>query len=92
MYNLSGGVNPKLDEAAAIVRELLPDADIELQPGPDPEDVTLGLLSIEAAHRDLNYLPSVVFRQGVERLVESIKQESRTHIGRSAKRSIGATT
>jgi UDP-glucuronate 4-epimerase len=77
VYNLSGGVNPTIDEAAAIVREFLSDADIELQPGPDPEDVTLGLLSIEAAKRDLNYSPSVDLRDGIERLIESIKREAR---------------
>ena len=77
VYNLSAGVNPTLDEAAAIIRAFLPEADIELQPGPDPEDVTLGLLSIEAARRDLNYSPSVALRQGVEHLIESIKQERR---------------
>jgi UDP-glucuronate 4-epimerase len=84
VYNLSGGVNPNIDEAAAIVRELLPDADIELQPGPDPEDVTLGLLSIEAARRDLNYSPSVALREGIERLIESIRRESRGQGARSA--------
>lgn len=69
VYNISGGVNPSIDEAAALVRELLPGADIVLGAGPDPEDVTLGLLSIRAAHDDLGYAPAVPLRAGIERLV-----------------------
>jgi UDP-glucuronate 4-epimerase len=81
VYNLSGGVNPNIDEAAELVREFVPSADIELQPGPDPEDVTLGLLSIEAAKRELRYAPSVSLRDGIARLVTSIKSEVRTGAG-----------
>jgi UDP-glucuronate 4-epimerase len=75
VFNLNGGVNPTLDEAAAIVREFLPNADIELQPGADPEDVTLGLLSIDAARRELSYSPSVALRDGIGRLIDSIERE-----------------
>ena len=73
IYNLAGGVNPTIDEAAAIVRELVPGADIELAEGPDPEDVTLGLLDIEAARRDFGYAPRVDLRTGVARLAADLR-------------------
>jgi nucleoside-diphosphate-sugar epimerase len=76
VFNLSGGINPTIDEAAAIIRDLIPTADIKLEAGADPEDVTLGLLSIEAARRDLGYLPSVSLRDGISRLIKAIKDES----------------
>jgi UDP-glucuronate 4-epimerase len=73
IYNISGGVNPHIDEAAAIVREFLPSAEIELDPGPDPDDITLGLLSIRAAREDLGYEPTVPLRLGIERLIDSVR-------------------
>ena len=75
IFNLSGGVNPTIDEAADIVRDLLPDASIALEPGADPEDIALGLLSIEAARRELAYAPAVPLREGIARLVHSIKEQ-----------------
>jgi UDP-glucuronate 4-epimerase len=75
LFNLSGGINPTIDEAASIIRMLIPGADIKLDPGADPEDITLGLLSIEAARRDLGYEPTVSMQDGISRLVLSIKQE-----------------
>ena len=76
IYNISAGVNPHIDEAAAIVRELLPGADIVLDAGPDPNDITLGLLSIQAAREDLGYVPTVPLRTGIERLVAGIRLEA----------------
>ena len=77
VYNISGGVNPHIDEAAALVRELLPGADIVLDEGPDPEDVTLGLLSITAAREDLGFAPAVPLRAGIERLIAGLRRETR---------------
>ena len=74
IYNLSGGINPNIDEAAAIVRELLPGADIELAKGADPEDITLGLLDITAARDDFGYVPQVDLRAGIERLIDDIRE------------------
>ena len=76
VYNISGGVNPTIDEAAELIRELIPGADIELQAGPDPEDVTLGLLSIEAARGDLGYAPRVSLRTGIERLIAAVRRDA----------------
>ncbi|MDG4889836.1 NAD(P)-dependent oxidoreductase [Mesorhizobium sp. WSM4887] len=74
-FNISGGVNPTIDEAASIIREVIPSADITLEQGADPEDVTLGRLSIEAARRELGFAPAVSLREGVMRLIQAIKQE-----------------
>jgi nucleoside-diphosphate-sugar epimerase len=79
IYNLSGGVNPTIDEAADIVRELIPGASIELESGADPEDITLGLLNIDAARRELGYMPAVSLREGISRLVQSIRQQRSVH-------------
>lgn len=75
VFNISAGANPTIDEAAAIIRDLVPSADIELADGPDPDDVTLGLLSIDAARRDLGYRPKVSLRDGIKDLTETIKRE-----------------
>jgi UDP-glucuronate 4-epimerase len=72
IFNLSGGINPTIDEAADIIREAIPSADIRLDPGADPEDITLGLLSIEAARKVLGYEPAVSLKDGIHRLVQSI--------------------
>ncbi|SHG36130.1 UDP-glucose 4-epimerase [Kaistia soli DSM 19436] len=77
-FNISAGVNPTIDEAAAIIHELIPTADITLDEGPDPEDVTLGRLSIAAAQRELGFKPGVPLRQGIARLVEAITEPHRT--------------
>lgn len=75
VFNISGGINPTIDEAAAIITELLPGARIVLEAGPDPEDVTLGLLDIAAAERDLGYRPKIGLREGIAALVEAVRRE-----------------
>lgn len=75
VFNLGGGINPTIDEAANIIREAIPLADIRLDPGADPEDVTLGLLSIDRARRVLGYEPAVTLKDGIHRLIQSIKND-----------------
>lgn len=75
VFNLSGGINPTIDEAADIIRDAIPAADIRLDPGADLEDITLGLLSIDAARRVLGYEPSVTLKDGIRRLIQSIKND-----------------
>ncbi len=75
VFNLSGGINPTIDEAAEIIRQAIPAADIRLDPGADPEDITLGLLSIDAARRLLGYEPAVTLKDGIHRLIQSIKND-----------------
>lgn len=75
VFNLSGGINPTIDEAADIIRDAIPSADIRLDPGADPEDITLGLLSIDAARRVLGYEPAVTLKDGIHRLIQSIRND-----------------
>jgi UDP-glucuronate 4-epimerase len=75
VYNLSGGVNPTIDEAAALVREFVPGAEIDLAAGPDPDDVTLGLLDIGAARRDFGYEPKISLRDGIRQMIEHISSQ-----------------
>jgi len=75
VFNLSGGINPTIDEAAGIVRAAIPGADIRLDEGADPEDITLGLLSIDAARRVLGYEPAVTLKDGIHRLIQTIKND-----------------
>lgn len=76
IYNISGGINPTIDEAADLIREMISGADIELEAGPDPEDITLGLLSIGAARADFGYVPQVSLRDGVARLIDTVRHEA----------------
>lgn len=73
VFNLSGGINPMMDEAAAIIGKLIPSARIALDAGADPEDITLGRLSIEAARRELGFEPRVSLADGIARLVEHMR-------------------
>lgn len=75
VFNLSGGINPTIDEAVDIIRAAIAGADIKLDPGPDPEDITLGLLSIDAARRELGFVPKVSLKDGIHRLIQSIKSQ-----------------
>ncbi|MBD1553402.1 NAD-dependent epimerase/dehydratase family protein [Pseudomonas typographi] len=65
IYNITGDTWGTLEEVAQIVRKLFPDADIALQPGPDPVDEYQEKFSIEAARRDLNYEPRIALEQGI---------------------------
>jgi UDP-glucuronate 4-epimerase len=75
VFNLSAGENPTIDAAAAIICKAIPSARITLDPGADPEDITLGLLSIDAARRVLGYNPAVPLEDGIHRLIYTIKTE-----------------
>jgi UDP-glucuronate 4-epimerase len=65
VYNISGDIDPTLGEVAEEVRALFPEADIVLEPGPDPVDNKLGKLDIAAARRDLGFVPAVSLKEGI---------------------------
>lgn len=64
-YNVSGGVDPTLDEIADIVARVVPGADIALEPGPDPVDGGLGRLDIGRIAEDLGHAPAVALETGI---------------------------
>ena len=73
-YNLASGAAPRLDEIAAIVRELVPGAEISVGPGPyehgSVDGITVpcprkGALDISRARNVLGYAPRFDIRSGL---------------------------
>ena len=64
-YNLAGAEFPSMDEIATLVRELVPNADIELGEGNDALAYDRGPLDLTAAERDLGFRPSTTMRDGI---------------------------
>jgi nucleoside-diphosphate-sugar epimerase len=66
VYNITGGSYLTIEQIAASVREVIPDADIHIGPGPDPVDSIQERIDISAAQRDLGYEPQISMRRGIE--------------------------
>jgi len=64
-YTVTGGTWLTLGEVAAIVRRVLPNADIEIGPDPDPDDDRQAAFDITAAARDLGWQPQVPLEDGI---------------------------
>jgi UDP-glucuronate 4-epimerase len=64
-YNVSGGDIRTLEEIAQVVRTTVPEADIELRPGPDPGDVVQGPLDISRAELELGFTPTIDLAAGI---------------------------
>jgi UDP-glucuronate 4-epimerase len=65
-FNLSDGTIRPLDAVASLVRTMFPEADIRLEPGPDPDDAYLGPLDISAAHQSLLWSPTIRLEDGIK--------------------------
>ena len=65
-YNITSGQRISFDEVAAVVRAVFPAAEIELNPGPDPQDYRQELFDISAAARHLGWRPRHDIKQGIE--------------------------
>lgn len=74
-YNIPGGPPRTVAECAAILRELIPGADIEIAPSADPWSERRGPLDGRAAARDLGYQPSVTLEQGIAMYVDWLRAE-----------------
>lgn len=73
-YNITGERILTLGELAGIVRELLPGADIEVKPGPDPMDDRQAEFDTRAARRDLGFLPQISLEAGIGNYVAWLRE------------------
>lgn len=65
---VTGGTYVTLDKVAGIVQQILPQADIDLDIGPDPTDDIQQCFDTSARpRRDLNYRPAVSLEDGIRR-------------------------
>jgi nucleoside-diphosphate-sugar epimerase len=78
VYHVATGEAPSLAEIAAIVRELVPGADLSIGPGPyrfvdGTEAVRKGALDITRARTELGYEPRFPIRKGLAAYVEATR-------------------
>ena len=78
VYHISTGEAPSLAEIVAIIRELVPGADISIGPGPyrfvdGTEAVRKGALDITRAHVELGYAPRFPIRKGLAAYIEATR-------------------
>lgn len=76
-YNITGGRCTTLGEVAEVVRQVLPRADIVLQPGPDPVDDLQHQFDTRAAANDLGYEPQVSLEAGIRSYAAWLNQQRR---------------
>ena len=69
-FNITGGQRLEFGEIVDTVRRVLPEAQITLGEGADPEDQSHGRLDIAAAARVLGWEPQVAFADGVRAYAE----------------------
>ncbi len=74
-YNITGGLCTTLGQVADTVKQVLPQADIVLQPGPDPVDDLQYQFDNRAAERDLAYVPAVSLEAGIRGYAEWLRQQ-----------------
>lgn len=77
-YNIAGAEFAPLDEVAAIVRELVPGAEIRLGQGWNPDDVRTAPVVIDAARRDLGWAPKIGVREGLTRYRDWMRSRNAT--------------
>jgi UDP-glucuronate 4-epimerase len=65
VYNVSGGDYRPFTEIVDIVREIAPEARVQVGDAPDPDDPLMGPLSIAAIAQDLGWAPSIPLRDGL---------------------------
>jgi len=65
IYTVTGDTYLTLGEIGDVVKKVLPQADIALEPGPDPVDEVHRRFDIAAARRDLGYAPALDLEQGI---------------------------
>jgi UDP-glucuronate 4-epimerase len=64
-YTVTGGTYLTMDEIAETIRRVLPNADIDLGPGADPDDGIQPRFDVSAIDRDLGFRPQMSLEDGV---------------------------
>ncbi len=64
-FNITAGVKLSFEEIAAQVKKLYPKAEIQLSPGPDPQDQIHARFDIQAAASHLGWAPNWPFEKGL---------------------------
>ena len=64
-YTITGDSYLTIEEVAQAIREVYPDADIEVGDGTDPQDEVQARFDISASTRDLDYRPRISLQQGI---------------------------
>jgi nucleoside-diphosphate-sugar epimerase len=72
-FNIADQARVTFDEMAELVRQIIPQADIELGPGPDPDDYDQELFDNSGAARDLGWRPRHDLRHGIEAYASWLK-------------------
>jgi UDP-glucuronate 4-epimerase len=75
-FNLADGRRYQLDEVAQLVRERLPAARIDMELGPDPDDVICGRLDISAAEARLAWRPRIDLPSGIDQMVVELSRRA----------------
>jgi UDP-glucose 4-epimerase len=73
VYNVTGGVQPTLDEVLRLLAELVPGATFAVGPGEIGGD-RQGLFETDLARRELGYEPHVALRDGLGEYVEWLRE------------------
>ncbi|MHB1431190.1 MAG: NAD-dependent epimerase/dehydratase family protein [Streptosporangiaceae bacterium] len=73
VYNISGGTQMTLAEAAAVLRSIVPGAKVSIGPGHIEGWDRQGIFDISAAARDLGYQPARAFRDGLAEYVDWLR-------------------
>ena len=73
-YNLGGGQKTNFSEVISIVKELLPEANINIGNGDLGFD-NLGALDINRAYEDFNWIPEVTVKEGIKRYLGWMKNQ-----------------
>ena len=77
VYTVTGGNYVTLGKVGEIVRRVIPSADIQLGPGPDPGDDVQEEFDITAARHDLGFQPRHSLENGIRDYAEWLKGRSR---------------
>ena len=73
-YNVTGERILTLGDLAGIVRQLLPEADIAIAPGPDPLDDRQAEFDTRAARCDLGFRPEISLEKGIEAYADWLRE------------------